>query len=160
TSSAAATARTISPTPSLGVGAPWMSDRPLLPTPATAPSRRATTAIVFVLPPSTPSRSPTSVASSGGEEPPGQVALVRGGERGIEAFREIDVEDEGVRAESLHRLTAAPLPGRAPGERLILAQHLDESAHVLRQRRAREQVDAAGMAATLHLDDEVVGKAG
>src|SRR3989442_10073772 len=132
--SAASTARTISPTPSLGVGAPWMSDRPLLPTPATLPSRRATTAIVFVLPPSTPSSSPTSVASSGGEQPRGQVALVGGCERGVDALGELGVEDERVGAERAHGVAAGSAPRCLRRQRLGFAAHLDPAAYGVRGR--------------------------
>ena len=58
------------------------------------------------------------------------------------------------------RVGARPGPRRLGGERLVLAEHLDEAAHVAGQRLRGEHLDPVARAAAEHLDDEVVGEAG
>src|SRR5689334_13053988 len=138
-----------------------MSERSPMPSPTTVPSKRATSAIVFVLPPSTPSsRSLIDLAPLGGEQTLRQVRPVCCSERGVEPVGQIDVEDEWVCAERTYRVLTATAPGGLGRERLVLPEHLDETAHVPRQRAARENLDAGSRAATFDLDDQVVREPG
>ena len=52
------------------------------------------------------------------------------------------------------------VPRRLGGERLVLAEHLDEAPHVARQRLCGQNLDPVAGAASEHLDDEVVREAG
>src|SRR5581483_12037558 len=96
-----------------------MSDGPPRAAPAMRPSRAATSATHFVLPPSTPSN--TSL-----EQTPGQVLAVGLGERAVEAFGQLDVQHQRVRAERSYGVLARAAPRRLRRERLVLAEHLDE----------------------------------
>src|SRR6476469_5212736 len=119
-----------------------MSERSPVPSPTSVPSKRATSAIVFVLPPSTPSkRSLIDPTPLRGEQTLRQVRPVCCSKRVIEALGQIDVEDEWVCAQRTDRVLTATAPGGLGCERLILPEHLDETAYVPRQRAARQNLD-------------------
>src|SRR3990172_9844537 len=119
-----------------------MSAQPAVPVPTTVPSPYATTAMVFVFPPSTPSsRSPMS--GSGGEEAFWQVRVMGGGERVVDPLGHVRVDHERVGAERPQGIASAAAPRGLGGESLVFAEHLDESTHMPRQGGCRQHVDAA-----------------
>src|SRR6185503_13626303 len=100
------------------LGALWMSEQPERPRPTTVPSGVATSATVFVLPPSTP----ISIRSLSCHQPCREQVAVCGGQLGVEALGEVDLHDQRIRRERANRVGRRPRPGGLGGQRLVFAE--------------------------------------
>src|SRR5215210_3596947 len=106
-------------------------ERPL---PTTVPSRRATKAIVFVLPPSTPSSSGSTDCELLTDESIGKPAPMGRRHLLVDRFRRRQRHDQRVAGQGRNRVAARAGPGGFGSERLVLAEGFDQPANLARQR--------------------------
>src|SRR5215211_975711 len=129
-----------------------MSLQPARPRPTIVPSAPATSAMVFVLPPSTPSRNDAIVLR---DQPLGQKVPVRGGHLVVYGLRLRQRQYERVARERADGVPPRSLPSGLCRQHLVLGQHLDEPPHRPRQRLLLVGVDATAITAAGRLDDEI-----